>query len=115
MEKVGGVHRLKNLKNIQVVDSAQNSVYDIFAATDEEFSLIFPDGQDVAFIDEVVAGARDRVRLDEAFANLWMRRIKKCDAMGIHGLLFYELEMKKQYYPTRRDEEAVNPDGTPLR
>jgi hypothetical protein len=35
--------------------------------------------------------------------------------MGIHGLLFYELEGKKQYYPTRRDEEAENPGGSKLR
>jgi hypothetical protein len=35
--------------------------------------------------------------------------------MGIHGLLFYGLENKKQYYPTRKDQEAVNPDGTRLR
>jgi hypothetical protein len=40
------------MKNIQVIDGAENCVYDIFAATDEEFSLIFPRGQDVAFIDE---------------------------------------------------------------
>jgi hypothetical protein len=25
------------------------------------------------------------------------------------------LEHKKAYYPTRRDEDAVNPDGTRLR
>jgi hypothetical protein len=39
----------------------------------------------------------------------------KRDAMGIHGILFYELGHKKVYYPTRRDEEAVNPGGSPLR
>ena len=31
------------------------------------------------------------------------------------GLLFYELEIKKPYYPTRKDEEARNPDGSNLR
>lgn len=35
--------------------------------------------------------------------------------MGIHGILFYELDYRKTYYPTRQDEEAANPDGTPLR
>lgn len=35
--------------------------------------------------------------------------------MGIHGLLFYELSEKKPYYPTRRDEEAINPNGSRLR
>lgn len=41
------------MKNIQVFDGANNAVYDIFAATDEEFALIFLNDTDVAFIDEV--------------------------------------------------------------
>lgn len=102
------------MKNIQVIDSADNSVYDIFSATDEEFGLIFPEGQDVAFIEEVMARGPER-ELDEAFTRIWKRRIPKRDAMGIHGILFYGLDHKKQYYPTRRDEEAINPDGTRLR
>ena len=102
------------MKNIQVIDSALNCVYDVFAATDEEFALIFPSGQDIAFIDEVLARG-EATALDEAFRNIWLRRIPKINANGIHGVLFYENEHKKVYYPTRRDEEAVNPDGTRLR
>jgi len=41
------------MKNIQVIDGAPNCVYDIFAATDDEYYLVFPCGEDVAFIDEV--------------------------------------------------------------
>lgn len=105
---------LERMKNIQVIDGADNSVYDIFAATDEEFGLIFPPAQDVAFIDEVMArGPEDA--LDAAFTHIWERRLRKAEAMGIHGTLFYELGHKKQYYPARRDEDAVNPDGTRLR
>jgi hypothetical protein len=102
------------MKNIQVFDGATNSVCDIFAATDEEFALIFQAGQDVAFIDEVMARGPEQA-LDEAFSRIWKRRIAKRDAMGIHGQLFYEMNYKKKYYPTRIDEEAVNPDGTLLR
>jgi hypothetical protein len=102
------------VKNIQVIDGAVNSVYDIFQATEAEFQLIFPGEQDVAFIDEVYA-RHDRKSLDQAFGAIWKRRIRKKDAHGIHGLLFYELESKKAYYPTRKDEEALNPDGTHLR
>lgn len=102
------------MKNIQVIDGADNCVYDIFAASDDEFALIFPDGQDVAFIDEVYA--RGPVsELDAAFRNIWRSRIPKREAQGIHGILFFELEHKKQYYATRRDEEATNPDGSRLR
>ncbi|MGA2214128.1 MAG: hypothetical protein ABSH31_12705 [Bryobacteraceae bacterium] len=102
------------MKNIQVIDGALNCVYDIFAATDKEFSLIFPKGQDVAFIEEVTERA-SRSKLDAAFQNIWKRRIVKREVVGIHGLLFYGLHEKQQYYPTRRDEDAANPDGSLLR
>ncbi len=102
------------MKNIQVIDGANNCVYDVFSATDAEFALIFPDGQDVAFIDEVLARGPKKA-LGAAFTAIWERRIRKCDAMGIDGLLFYQLEYKKQYYPTRRDEDAENPGGSRLR
>jgi hypothetical protein len=87
--------------------------YDIFATTDEEFSLIFPDGTDIAFIEVCARG--DGQALDAAFNSIWKRRVRKRDAQGIHGLLFYELPDKMVYYPTRKDEEAVNPDGSKLR
>lgn len=96
------------MKNIQVIDGAENCVYDIFQATEDEFRLIFKGNSDVAFIDEVEVG-------EETFKNIWNRRIKKSEANSIHGILFYELENKKKYYPTRRDEEAKNPDGSRLR
>lgn len=102
------------MKNIQVIDGALNCVYDIFAATEDEFALIFGPGQDVAFIDEAVARTGASV-LDEILSNIWRRRIPKIEVSGIHGILFFENEQKKPYYPTRRDEEAINPDGTPLR
>ena len=102
------------MKNIQVIDGAINCVYDIFSATDEEFVLIFPDGTDIAFIDEVCERIDEKL-LGEALARIWERRIKKVDARGIHGILFYELEIKKKYYPTRKDKEAINPNGSRLR
>ena len=102
------------MKNIQIIDGAQNCVYDIFAATEEEFALVFPQGTDIAFIDEVYERGDAQV-LDAAFNNIWKRPVRKSQAQGIHGILFYELEEKKAYYPTRKDAEAVNPDGSKLR
>lgn len=102
------------MKNIQIIDSAINCAYDIFAATDEEFKKIFPDNTDIAFIDEVYA-RENEIEIDIVFNNIWRRPIKKSQAHGIHGILFYELDKKKAFYPNRRDEDAINPDGTPLR
>src|ERR1700722_10167609 len=102
------------MKNIQVIDGAENCAYDIFAATDEEFTVIFPPGQDIAFIDEVYSRTKPSV-LEKALSMIWTRRLGKTEALGIHGILFYQLERKKIYYPTRRDEDAANPDGSRLR
>lgn len=102
------------MKHIQVIDGAVNCVYDVFAATTEEFEAIFPAGQDVAFIDVVYAKG-DSAKLDAIFNRIWARRVQKAEMNGLHGTLFYELEEKKAYYPTRKDSEAVNPDGSLLR
>ncbi|MFT3881443.1 MAG: hypothetical protein QM703_17480 [Gemmatales bacterium] len=102
------------MKNIQIIDDAANCVYDIFAATDEEFGLLFPPGQDVAFVDEVYS-RENTTRLNHALSQIWSRRVRKSEAIGIHGILFYGHAEKAIYYPTRRDEQAVNPDGTLLR
>ena len=101
-------------KNIQVIDGAINCVYDIFAVTVEKFNLIFPPNTDIAFIDEVLKRLTT-AETDTAFGHIWERRLRKNEVIGIHGIFFYELEVKKQFYPTRRDEEAINPDGTLLR
>ncbi|MBT2746008.1 MULTISPECIES: hypothetical protein [unclassified Lysobacter] len=76
--------------------------------------MIFPEGQDVAFIDEVLARHPSET-LDPVFARLWRNRLAKRDANGIHGLLFYRLEEKKVFYPDRIDENAINPNGGRLR
>ena len=76
--------------------------------------MIFPSGEDVAFMDEVLA-RHDSTWIDNLFQNIWRRRIRKVNVNGIHGVLSYESDHKKVFYPTRRDEEAVNPDGTRLR
>ena len=40
------------MKNIQAIDGANNCTYDVFQASDLEFSLIFPDGADIEFADD---------------------------------------------------------------
>ena len=103
------------LKNVMIVDGAKNCVFDIFAIEEEHFRRVFPgDGQNIEFADDFVA----RVGEDEALAvcsRLWKRPMKKSEVTGIHGILYYELDYKKQFYPQKIDEEAVNPNGSKLR
>src|SRR5215207_9936829 len=102
------------MKNIQVIDGALNAVYDIFAAPDHVFDLVFLPGTDVAF-DEEIAQRQNADEVYDALNTIWQNRVPKANAMGIHGVLFYGLLHKREYYPTLRDEEAINPDGSLLR
>lgn len=98
------------MKNIQIIDRAANSTYSIFAATDEEFAEIFPDGADIEFVDDFFERAGDE-RATKITNELWKRPVDKKKVAGIHGTLFYQLTEKKRYYPTKREAEIV-PLGT---
>lgn len=92
------------MKNIQVIDGAANCTYDIFAATNEEFEAIFPNGTNIEFIEDVV----ERLGEDAAgqvLEPLWSRPVAKSEVQGIHGTLFYGLLHKKQYYPNKLDSD----------
>lgn len=102
------------MKYIQVIDGADNCVYDVFATSDEDYALLFPNHTDIAFADDLDARP-DAPTVAAALERLWLNRVPRVEARGIHGLLFFGLPGKRQYYPTLRDEEAANPDGTRLR
>lgn len=93
------------MKNIQVIDSAENCAYDIYAASEEDFAAIVPEpGQDIEFIGDVF----ERLGKAEAAAllqRLWPHPVEKPKARGIHGTLFYELDEKKEFYPTKRERD----------
>lgn len=99
---------------IQVIDSAENCVYDTFSASEQDLSLLFPNGTDIAFAEDLFARA-DSEMVKEALQRLWKNRVPKNETRGIHGTIFYGLEHKRAYYPTLKDEEARNPNGSKLR
>jgi hypothetical protein len=94
------------MKNIQVIDGAENCTYSIFRASDEDFSTIFPDENDVEFADDFVERVGDE-RGIEISNRLWKQPVDKKIVSGIHGTLFYELPEKKRFYPTKKEAEMV--------
>lgn len=100
-------------RNIQIIDGAENCVYDVFSASQADFDILFSEGTDIAFIDEIEAKAKGD--LGKVLERLWSHPVQKMSAMGIHGIIFFGLENKKKYYPDRRDSTARNPDGSSLR
>jgi hypothetical protein len=96
------------MKNIQVIDGAANCTFSLFQATDDEFALLFPEPlQDIQYAEDL-AHLPDQAKILAALARLWERPIRKQNAQGIHGTLFYELQRYKRWYREKR-EDAVEP------
>jgi hypothetical protein len=100
------------LKNIQVIDRAENATFSVFQATEEEFRAIFPlEGQDIELCEDFVR--RYGEQSERILGPIWERPILKRDAQGIHGTLYCEYEDRRHHLPaTKRevdwDEHAIN-------
>ncbi len=98
------------MKNIQVIDGGLNCTFSVFQATEEEFALLFPEPrQDIQYAEDLALLPRQE-EVEAALGWIWQRPIRKQDALGIHGTLFYELERYKTYYRAKR-EDAVDPSA----
>jgi len=96
------------VKNVQIIDGADNCTFSIFQLTDAEFALAFPGaGQDIQFAEDLTKVAA------RAVAAAWERPIPKAEAMGLHGTLFYGFANRRDSFPVSKrerdwDERALN-------
>ena len=100
------------MKNIQIIDGADNATFSIFQATDEEFAAIFPNDQDMEFAEDFHERVGDE-RSRAVLTPIWERPILKRDAQGIHGTLYYDWEHRREGLPASRrevdrDDLAIN-------
>lgn len=92
------------VKNIQVIDGAENCTYDIFQVSEETFQIIFPEkGQNIEFSEDLFDRLGDEVA-SKLLEPVWKSRQKKSSVSGIHGTLFYGLLHKKEFYPDKKDD-----------
>jgi TPR repeat protein len=92
------------MKNVQVIDGAVNCSYEVFAITNKDFALMFPAGAEIEFISDFVRRVGEKTA-DRITKAMWERLRNKNELNGIHGTLFYELDFKKEFYPTRRNTD----------
>lgn len=90
-----------------MIDGAINCTYDIFECSDADFLKLFPNGTDIEFAEDFVKRV-GTVQAKAITQRLWKRRINKKSARGIHGTIFYGLDEKRVFYPTKREEEMIN-------
>lgn len=92
-------------KNVMVIDGAENCAYDCFVMSDRLFSAVFPEvDQNIEFIEDFIR-REPGDEYDREFAEMWKRPVAKARVAGIHGILFYELSAKKEFYPNKRDSD----------
>ncbi len=101
------------MKNVQIIDGAENCTFSVFEFTDQQFSIIFSTkGQDLAFAEELETRL-SAAQLVIAFEGVWNRPADKQQIQGLHGTIFYGFSEKRHVFPaTRRecdwDDQAVN-------
>lgn len=101
-----------DMRNILIIDGADNATFSIFQASEEEFRSLFPDGQDMELIEDFFERVGD-ARATAILTPIWERPILRRDAMGIHGIPFYDNEARREHVPPSKrevdwDEGAIN-------
>jgi hypothetical protein len=90
------------MKNIQLIEPADNCAYNIYAMPDEDFELMFPNGQDIEFVEDFWKRVGPE-KASQIYSALWPRLLKKSEALGIHGTLFVDFRRpKKKIYPNKK-------------
>lgn len=91
------------MKNIQIIDGAVNATFSIFQATDDEFVAIFPEGRDIELVEDLIERIGEEAA-GSVLTPLWSRPILKPDALGVHGTLFYDNELRRHHIPPSKRE-----------
>jgi len=102
------------VKNIQVIDGADNATYAICAAEDDQFDIIFPGGADMEFIGDLFDRVGDAVA-DSVAGSLWHHVVHKESVEGIHGTLIYEQFVKRGYFLSKQSTEIDRVDSVAYR
>jgi len=98
------------MKHIQVIDSAENCSYSIYAVSDRDFAVLFPNpGQDIEFVDDLTVRLGVRAAGDLVI-NATSKYVDKKNVVGIHGTIFIGLCDRRRYYPNKQEHDLDIPD-----
>ena len=101
------------MKNIQLIDRADNATFSLFQATQMEFDALLPDGREMALIEDVVARLGEEATAD-LLARIRERPVLKRHALGLDGTIFFGWADRSHHIPpSGREldwpESALNP------
>ncbi len=72
------------MKNVEIIDGALNSRFEIYAIDDETFETLFQDGKTEIYLDDL----GEDLQNDAAFWDrFYAREVERGSVQGIHGIL----------------------------
>ena len=72
------------MKNIEIVDGALNSRFEIYTVEDELFQRLFPGGTDEMYLEDL----DENLQNDPAFWDrIYAQEVNRQKVQGIHGIL----------------------------
>ena len=98
------------MKNIQIIDGADNATFSLFQVTDDEYAELFVDGADMDLIEDVIDRLGDD-RAGKILSAIWKRPTLKRDANGLHGTLFFDWAARRRHLPATKREVDLD-DGS---
>lgn len=72
------------MKNIEVIDGALNSRFEIYTVDEETFATLFPQGQQDTYLEDLDETLQEDVTFWE---RVYAREVDRRLANGIHGVL----------------------------
>ena len=89
------------MKNVQIIDGAINSVFEIYGVSDPIFNKLFPNGTDISFME-------DFAEQDPVWLGFYNNRVSKQSVPGIHGTLHLgDKAEKARFFPTRHEADVM--------
>lgn len=72
------------MKNIEIVDGALNSRFEIYVVDDEVFQKLFPEEKEEVYLEDL----SEELQSDTAFWDrVYAREVDRRSVQGIHGIL----------------------------
>ncbi|GAX91936.1 hypothetical protein [Effusibacillus lacus] len=91
------------MKNIQVIDGAVNSTFDVYEVDDNLFDTLFPNDQDIAFLSDFP----DIDNNPTFWSQLYSNKVNKKSIVGIHGTLHLTGSyVEEENFPNRKESDA---------
>ncbi|QIZ08592.1 hypothetical protein HFZ78_19295 [Priestia megaterium] len=87
-------------KNVQVIDGAINSTFEVYEVDIELFDILFPNGNDIAFVSDF-----PNLEDSDFYERFYSKMVNKKKVKGIHGTPHLD-DIAKESFPNRRETDA---------